>query len=78
MLLLAILAQVMGHGALNYVVKFVSPTTLTMSVQTVPVMSAIWAFIIFNEVPTVWQAAGGAVLLMGIVVVLRSQARPRP
>ena len=77
-LLLAILAQVMGHGALNYVVKFVSPTTLTMSVQTVPVMSAIWAFIIFNEVPTVWQAAGGAVLLLGIVVVLRSQARPRP
>ena len=76
-LLLAILAQVMGHGALNYVVKFVSPTTLTMSVQTVPVLSAIWAFFIFNEIPTAWQAAGGLMLLLGVFVVLKGHARQR-
>ena len=76
-LLLAILAQIMGHGALNYVVKFVSPTTLTMSVQTVPVMSALWAFLIFNEIPTGWQAAGGAILLLGVVIVLRGQIKPK-
>ncbi len=74
-LLLAILAQIMGHGALNYVVKFMSPTTLTMSVQTVPVLSATWAYFIFNEIPTGWQAAGAVILLLGVMIVLRGQHR---
>lgn len=77
-LLLAILAQIIGHGALNYVVKFMSPTTLTMSVQTVPVMSAVWAFFIFNEIPNGWQAIGGAILLLGVMIVLKGQNRPEP
>ncbi len=74
-LLLAILAQIIGHGALNYVVKFMSPTTLTMSVQTVPVLSAVWAYFIFNEIPTGWQAAGAVILLLGVMIVLRGQHR---
>ncbi|MCY3779474.1 MAG: DMT family transporter [Chloroflexi bacterium] len=78
MLLLAILAQIIGHGALNYVVKFMSPTTLTMSVQTVPVMSAVWAYFIFNEIPTAWQAIGGAILLLGVMIVLKVQNPPQP
>ena len=77
-LLLAILAQIIGHGALNFVVKFMSPTTLTMSVQTVPVMSAVWAFFIFNEIPTSWQAIGGAILLLGVMIVLRGQYQRAP
>lgn len=72
-LLLAILAQVMGHGALNYVIKFISPTTLTMSVQTVPVMSAVWALLIFNEIPTALQAVGSVILLLGVTIVLKGQ-----
>lgn len=72
-LLLAILAQVIGHGALNYAVKFMSPTTLTMSVQTAPVLSAVWAYFVFNEIPTGWQAAGAAILLLGVMIVLRGQ-----
>ncbi len=77
-LLLAILAQIIGHGALNFVVKFMSPTTLTMSVQTVPVMSAVWAFVVFSEMPTGWQAIGGAILLLGVLIVLKFQNRPQP
>lgn len=76
-LTLAILAQIIGHGALNFVVKFVSPTTLTMSVQTVPVLSAVWAFFVFNEIPTGWQAIGGAILLLGVIIVLKGQHRPK-
>ena len=72
-LLLAILAQIIGHGALNYVVKFMSPTTLTMSVQTVPVLSAVWAFLIFSEIPTGWQVVGALILLLGVTIVLKGQ-----
>ena len=76
-LLLAILAQIIGHGALNFVLKFMSPTTLTMTVQSVPVMSAVWAFLIFSEIPTVLQAIGSAILLLGVAAVLRGQNSPR-
>ena len=75
-LLLAILAQIIGHGALNFVLRFMSPTTLTMTVQSVPVLSAIWAYLIFSEVPTVMQAIGSIVLIVGVTIVLRVQHQP--
>ena len=76
-LLLAILAQILGHGALNFVLRFMSPTTLTMTVQSVPILSAIWAFLIFSEVPTVPQAVGSLILVLGVTIVLRGQQAPR-
>lgn len=72
-LLLAVLAQIIGHGALNFVLRFISPTTLTMTVQSVPVMSAIWAFLIFSEIPTIPQVIGSVILVLGVTIVLRAQ-----
>lgn len=72
-LLLAVLAQIIGHGALNFVLRFISPTTLTMTVQSVPVMSAIWAFLIFSEIPTIPQVIGSLILVLGVTIVLRGQ-----
>ena len=77
-LLLAILAQILGHGALNFVLRFMSPTTLTMTVQSVPVLSAIWAFLIFSEIPTLPQAIGSVILVLGVTIVLRGQQPKRP
>lgn len=76
-LLLAILAQILGHGALNFVLRFMSPTTLTMTVQSAPILSAIWAFLIFSEVPTIPQAIGSVILVMGVTIVLRGQQSKR-
>lgn len=76
-LLLAILAQILGHGALNFVLRFISPTTLTMTVQSVPILSAIWAFLIFSEIPTISQAAGSVILVLGVAIVLRGQQPKR-
>lgn len=76
-LLLAILAQIIGHGALNFVLKYVSPTVITVTAQAMPVLAAIWALVIFSEIPTAWQVLGSALLLLGVTIVLRGQ-RPRP
>ncbi len=76
-LLLAILAQIIGHGTLNFVLKFMSPTVLTTSWQAVPVLSALWAFLIFSEMPTTLQALGSVILLLGVTIVLRGQSRPK-
>jgi len=72
-LLLAILAQILGHGALNFVLRFMSPTTLTMTVQSAPILSAIWAYLIFSEIPTIPQAIGSVILVIGVTIVLRGQ-----
>ncbi len=72
-LLLAILAQIIGHGVLNFVLKYVSPTVITVTAQIMPVLAAFWAFVIFSEIPTSWQVLGSALLLLGVTIVLRSQ-----
>lgn len=76
-LLLAVLAQIIGLGAFNFTLKFMSPTTLTMTMQAMPIMSACWAFLIFSEVPTAWQALGSVILLLGVTIVLWGQSQPR-
>lgn len=79
-LLLALLAQIIGHGALNFVLRFMPATTLTMAAQSVPILSAIWALLIFSEIPTVPQVIGSAILAAGVAIVLRAQkpTSPRP
>lgn len=72
-LLLAILAQIIGHGVLNFVLKYVSPTVITVTAQAMPVLAAFWAFVIFSEIPTSWQALGSVLLLLGVTIVLRGQ-----
>ena len=75
-LLLAILAQIIGHGVLNYVLKYVSPTVITVTAQAMPVLAAVWALVVFSEIPTAWQVLGSMLLLLGVTIVLRGQ-RPR-
>lgn len=69
-LMLTVLAQIIGHGALNYVLKFLPPTTLSVAGQSVPIMSAVWALFLFAEVPTFLQIVGGIVILFGVIIVI--------
>jgi len=75
-LMLTLLAQIIGHGALNYALKFMSPTTLSVAGQSVPIMSAIWALFLFTEIPTILQIIGGIVILFGVIIVITNQRKP--
>ena len=75
-LMLTLLAQIIGHGALNYALKFMPPTTLSVTGQSVPIMSAIWALFLFTEVPTIVQIAGGIIILLGVLLVITNQRKP--
>ncbi len=74
-ILLTVLSQIIGHSTLNYVVKFLQPTVLSVMGQSVPVLSGIWALLIFSEVPTPLQIIGGFIILIGVTVVLNGQNR---
>ncbi len=72
-LLLGILAQIIGHGTLNFVLKYLSPTTLTVTAQITPILSAVWALLILSERPTTVQIIGSVVLIVGVGLVLHGQ-----
>tara|TARA_B100000963_G_C22603281_1_gene661293 strand:+ start:754 stop:1770 length:1017 start_codon:yes stop_codon:yes gene_type:complete len=65
---LALGPQIIGHGSLNYVVKFVSPTLLSTLILFEPVLSSIIAFFLFGEVPLLWSLVGMGVIFLGILL----------
>ncbi|MCR4429093.1 MAG: DMT family transporter [Caldiserica bacterium] len=72
--LLALGPQILGHTLLNYLLAFVRPAFLTMSVLFEPVGATIWALIIFKEVPGVLALIGGAMVVLGLAIIPRNEA----
>lgn len=67
-LALAIGPQIAGHGALNYAVKYVSPTLLATLILFEPVASSFMGFIFFEEIPLPLSFVGMMIILCGIVL----------
>jgi drug/metabolite transporter (DMT)-like permease len=65
---LAIGPQIIGHGSLNYSVKFVSPTLLSTLILFEPVMSSVVAYFLFGEIPLFWSMVGMGVIFLGILL----------
>lgn len=63
---LSIGPQIMGHGSLNYAVKYVSPTLLSTLILTEPVFATVLAFIILGELPAMLSAIAILVTLIGV------------
>lgn len=63
---LALGPQIAGHGALNYAVKYVSPTLIATLILFEPVASSIMAFFFFGEIPLSLSFVGMAIILLGI------------
>lgn len=65
---IAILPTLLGHGTVNYLLRFIGPAKLSLSQLMVPVLAAILAMLLFNEIPSVQAVAGGALTLVGVAV----------
>jgi drug/metabolite transporter (DMT)-like permease len=65
---LALGAQLIGHGALNYAVRFVQPTLLATLVLAEPVLATALAYVLFTEAPAPLAFAGMGVTLTGILL----------
>ncbi len=63
---LAVGPQILGHGSLNYAVKFVSPTLLSTLILMEPLFASIIAFFLFKELPVIGSIIAMAVILLGI------------
>lgn len=67
-ILLALIPQLIGHSALNWSLRFVPATMVTVAVLGEPVGATILGFFILKEVPTIIELIGGALILSGIAI----------
>ncbi|HEX2051627.1 MAG TPA: DMT family transporter [Actinomycetota bacterium] len=69
--------QLVGHTALNLVLKDIDATTVSVAVMAEPVVATVLAYVLFDEVPSALLYPGGAAILAGIYLV-STMRRPPP
>jgi len=69
--LLAVVPQLIGHSSLNWSLRFVPATLVTIAVLGEPIGATALAFLILNEAPTLSEGAGGILILVGIFTAFR-------
>jgi len=67
-MLLALVPQLLGHSSLNWALRFMPATLVTIAILGEPVGATILAFIILDEAPTFMQLAGGVLIIGGIFI----------
>jgi drug/metabolite transporter (DMT)-like permease len=73
MIALGLVPQLIGHSTLNWALRYLSATFVSIVVLSEPIGSGILAYVILRE-PVTWStAAGGAVVLAGIYIASRAE-----
>ena len=63
--------QILGHGSMNYAVKFVSPTLLSTLILVEPLFASVMAFFLFAELPPVASIIAMFIILFGVGLTWR-------
>lgn len=77
LLAMAIVPQLMGHNALIWGLRYFGATIIALVVLLEPVGASLLAAILFGEVPSAFEWAGGALLLAGLALAVPRES-PRP
>ncbi|KKO55276.1 DMT family transporter [Paenibacillus sp. DMB20] len=76
--LLAIVPTVFGHLLFNWLMRYSSASTVSMSVLGEPVGASLLAFLLLHESMNGLQAAGGGLVLLGLVLFLNARPSRKP
>ena len=72
---LALGPQLIGHGSMNYAVKYIQPTMLSMSILVEPILATIAAIIFFSEIPPIASVTAMVVIAFGLIAAWFSRLR---
>jgi len=73
---LALVPQLVGHMSLNWALRYLPATMVTVAVLGEPIGASILAVIVLHETPTPLEGAGAVLILTGIALAfLRGGAR---
>jgi drug/metabolite transporter (DMT)-like permease len=67
-LALAVGPTILGHGSMNYAVKYVSPTLLSTLILSEAVFAAIAAYFIFGEIPSLLSIIAMITIICGVTL----------
>ena len=73
-LVLAVVPQIVGHSALNYALRYLPATFISIATQLEPIGSAVAAFVFFRELPQPLQIVGSVAILVGVFIATMGQA----
>jgi drug/metabolite transporter (DMT)-like permease len=65
---MALVSQHVGHSGYNYALRFFRASLIAASLLSEPILSALWAYFLFDEGVTWLKGTGGALILAGIYV----------
>jgi len=73
LVLITLVTQLASHVSYNYALRRLPATYCSIFGQLEVLFSTIIAFLLFNEIPGVWQYPGSLAILIGITIVILSQ-----
>ncbi|MCP3097716.1 DMT family transporter [Myxococcus sp. K15C18031901] len=75
---LALVPQLIGHSLLNASVRHLSAPFVAVAALGEPVLSTVWAAALLAETPDWVQLTGGALALVGVVLMSREESARQP
>lgn len=74
-LLLAVFSTILGHSIFIWCLKYFSPSFVSASKLCEPVVAAVLAGFLFDEIPAPMQLGGGVLILGGVLYYSRLEAK---
>lgn len=74
---LALGPQIMGHGSMNFAIKYVSPTLLSTLILVEPLFASVLAFFLFAELPPVASIIAMSIILIGVGLTWKRSAQKK-
>ena len=68
--LMAIASQVIGHTTINWAMRWISSTLVTLAILFEPIGSSILGYLIFKEVPGLLVLIGAIIMLFGVALAI--------
>jgi drug/metabolite transporter (DMT)-like permease len=75
--LMALGPQILGHSSLNWALRYLSATFVTLAILGEPIGSTLLAWWLLGERPSGWAVAGGLLIFAGIVLASRAEGSPK-
>jgi len=74
----AVVSQLIGYMSLAYALGHLPASVVSPTMILQPVVTALLAIPLLNEIPSIWQGVGGVIALVGIYIVNESHRRSSP
>jgi drug/metabolite transporter (DMT)-like permease len=71
----AVVSQLVGYMSLAYALGHLPASIVSPTMILQPILTTLLAVPLLGEIPSIWQAVGGAIALVGIYIVNQSYNR---